>query len=211
MPLKQSKRAHTVSTICTLKRNHLRNIAVLCTIVKKSLVDRGRTAAVRLSPTARTQIPDAFVVIGHARGKGPVPKTSRLQQRTQRSIAGGPRRRDPPSPASSAPARARSAPASSAPGELRPGALGPGELRPGAGELRPGDGRPRARGGGTRLRGGDAKGTREDASLRTVFRRTQNGCCVWVVRWRLIFPRKSTVRYLKCGWVTVWVVCCRQS
>ena len=101
--------------------------------------------------------------------------------------------------ASSAPARSAPARASSAPARA---SLAPVTVVP---ELRPGFGRPRARGGRTRLRGGDAKGTREDASLRTVFRRTQNGCCVWVVCWRVIFSRKSTVHYAKCGWVTVCV------
>ena len=118
-------------------------------------------------------------------------------------------------PARSAPARASSAPASSAPARA---SLAPARSVPARAssalatvvpELRPCSGRPRARGGGTRRR--RRKGTREDANLRPVFRRRQNGCRVWVVRWRMIFLRKSTVRYLKCGWVTVWVVRWRQS
>ena len=42
-------------------------------------------SSVRLSPTGQTQIRDAFVLIGHAQRNAPGRKTSRFQQRTQKS------------------------------------------------------------------------------------------------------------------------------
>jgi len=53
------------------------------------------TKFIRLSPTGRTQIRDAFLRIGHAQRKALAPKTSCFQQRTQKSNAEG---RAPPAP-----------------------------------------------------------------------------------------------------------------
>ena len=118
---------------------------------------------------------------------GPRPWRARPRPRRGRTADLGAGGRQTSAPASSTSAR-------SAPARARAD-LGPGELGHGAGaaDLGPGSGR----GGGPRLCGGDAKARREDASLGTVYRRTQNAYCFWLLRWRAIFPGKNTVHDLK--------------
>ena len=71
---------------------------------------------VRLTPTERTQIRDAFVLIGHAQRKASAPKTSRFQQRTQklrrRSRCPGP---EPPTTPDRSPSRRSRGPTATTP------------------------------------------------------------------------------------------------